>query len=121
MSRMSVLTSLRQIVSLDSGGAAAALPLCGACLDEVSAMLREGVSQDDVRVTSAAAALAYYKMKLSELSSLDGASSFKAGDVTVSRDLHGALNTARSLRDEAFAALAPLMRDERFHFGGVDV
>lgn len=121
MSRMSVLSSLRQIVSLDSEGAAAALPLCSACLDEVCSLLRDDVSHEDLRVSNAAAALAYYKMTLSEYSSLDGVSTFKAGDISVSRDCAQTLALAEKLRDEAFGKLLPLTRDDRFYFGQVDI
>ena len=85
ISRQTVLNHLRQLVTLDSKGAANALPLCEISLNEVISRLRTPADANDLRVAKAAAGLAFYRFALRQLADGNGATSFKAGDVTVSR------------------------------------
>ncbi len=111
-----VLSRLRQLVTLDEEGAENALPLCSLCLDEIRTRLRKNADPNDLRIAQAAAGLAYYRTVLREVSDSDGTTSFKAGDVTVTRTPAAILEIASSVRDEAFAGAADLLTDCNFMF-----
>jgi hypothetical protein len=81
-------------------------------------MLRDEACPEDVRVENAAAALAFYRLVLRRTAE-NPETLFKAGDVSVSRKPGDLLAAAEKIRDEAFAAAAPLLKDDRFLFTGV--
>ena len=70
------------------------------------------------RLVYAAACNAYYRRML--LEAADEADSFKAGDVTVTKN-EAALGAARELADRATAAISDLLVPRRFAFQGVSV
>ena len=116
ISRQTVLNHLRQLVTLDSKGAANALPLCEISLNEVISRLRTPDDANDLRVAKAAAGLAFYRYALRQLADGNGATSFKAGDVTVSRSPAATLEFAERVRDESLAQAADLLADTDFLF-----
>ena len=116
ISRQTVLNHLRQLVTLDSKGAANALPLCEISLNEVISRLRTPDDANDLRVAKAAAGLAFYRFALRQLADGNGATSFKAGDVTVSRSPAAPLDFAERVRDESLAQAADLLADTDFLF-----
>jgi hypothetical protein len=116
MNQWTVLNSLRRITELDGKGAAAALPLCLASIEEIRLLLKDGADEDDPRAVNAAAGLAYYKYTLRKLSDDDSVTSFKAGDVIVSKSASYVMDKASKIRDDAFVAALPLMRDDSFVF-----
>lgn len=117
----SVLNRLRQLVTLDEQGAENALPLCGLCLEEIRTRLRKGADENDLRLAQAAAGLAFYRLTLRSAADGDGATSFKAGDVTVTRSPAAGMELAVAVRDEALAQAADLLTDRDFMFRQVDV
>ena len=117
----SVLNRLRQLVTLDEQGAENALPLCGLCLEEIYSKLRNGADKNDTRIAQAAAGLAFYRMMLRNAAEGSNATSFKAGDVTVTRSPAAGMELAIAVRDEAFACAADLLEDRNFIFRQVDV
>lgn len=117
----SVLNRLRQLVTLDEQGAENALPLCGLCLEEIRSKLRSGADENDIRLAQAAAGLAFYRLMLRTSADGSNATSFKAGDVTVTRSPAASMELAVSVRDEALAAVADLLEDRDFIFRQVDV
>ncbi|HBL40231.1 MAG TPA: hypothetical protein DDY98_01135 [Ruminococcaceae bacterium] len=116
ISRQTVLNHLRQLVTLDSKGAENALSLCELCLDEVKSRLRSPNDENNIRVAKAAAGLAYYRLALRQLADGNGTTSFKAGDVTVSRSPGATVEFAAKVRDESFAQAADLLTDTDFLF-----
>lgn len=116
-----VLNGLRQLMTLDEKEAENALPLCSLCLDEIKKRLREGADENDSRIASCAAALAFYRITIRNAVDSQGTTSFKAGDVTVSRSPAAAIELAVTVRDEAFAAAADLIEDTSFVFRQVGV
>ena len=60
--------------------------------------------------------LSYYRIMLNAVLSGEYASSFKAGDITVTQTPALALENAARLRDEALISAAPLLRDTDFMF-----
>ena len=116
-----VLARLRQLVTLDEEGAENALPLCRICLEEIQSRLKESADKDDPRIAQAAAGLAYYRKVIREAADNDGTTSFKAGDVTVTRTPAAMLEIACTVRDEAILQAAELLEDCGFVFRQVDV
>lgn len=116
-----VLARLRQLVTLDDEGAENALPLCRLCLEEILSRLKEGTDKDDPRIAQAAAGLAYYRKVIREATDSEGTTSFKAGDVTVTRTPAAMLEIACSVRDEAILQAAELFEDCGFVFRQVDI
>lgn len=116
-----VLNGLRQLMTLDEKEAENALPLCSLCLDEIKKRLREGADEDDCRIASCAAALAFYRIAIRNAVDSQGTTSFKAGDVTVSRSPAAEIELAVKVRDEVFAAAADLIEDTSFLFRQVGV
>ena len=111
-----VLFRLRQLVTLDEEGAENALPLCSMCLEEIESRLRSDADKADPRIAQAAAALACYRLAFREAADNNGTTSFKAGDVTVTRTPAAILQTACEIRDEAFIQAADLLTDRDFVF-----
>ncbi len=116
-----VLFRLRQLVTLDSEGAENALPLCGLCLEETMSKLRPDADKEDMRIAQAAAGLAYYRTVLRNAADCEGTTSFKAGDVTVTRTPAAMLEIASQIRDDAFLQAADLFVDRNFIFRQVNV
>ncbi len=116
-----VLFRLRQLVTLDSEGAENALPLCALCLEETMSKLRPDADKEDMRIAQAAAGLAYYRTILRNVADCEGTTSFKAGDVTVTRTPAAMLEIASQIRDDAFLQAADLLVDRNFIFRQVNV
>ncbi len=116
LTEKTVLNLLSQLVTLDEQGAENALPLCGLCLGEIRGRLREGADENDPKIAAAAAGLAYYRLTLRNASDSSGTTSFKAGDVTISRSPAALMQMAVTVRDEAIAQAAELLIDPDFVF-----
>jgi hypothetical protein len=111
-----VLARLRQLVTLDEEGAENALPLCRLCLEEIQSRLKETADKDDPRIAQAAAGVAYYRTVIRETADSDGTTSFKAGDVTVTRTPAAMIEYAARMRDDAIIQAADLITDNSFVF-----
>ncbi|MBQ3150670.1 MAG: hypothetical protein IJB86_05435 [Clostridia bacterium] len=120
MNQWTVLDSLRQITSLDDRGAVSkALPLCEAAANQIMRRIKHSADPEDPRLSRAAAAVAYYDLVLLLSSDEDGTTSFKAGDVTVSRSTSVMLERASLIKNEALIEALPLFRDDSFIFAAV--
>lgn len=100
--------------------------ICRHCLDDICTLLRPDAEQNDPRIVAAAAGKAFYNicLKRAWFQEESRMSSFKAGDLSVSFDSADAqeqLKTAKEVRDKAMAELTPLLSDNGFFFGKVDV
>ena len=119
MNEWTVLSSLREITPLDENGAADALPLCRTALQTLLPRLKPSADPEDIRIAHAAAGIAYYKWVLRSTAEEDNLTSFKAGDVTVSRSASSALERAAFVRNEALLEASALLLDENFAFCSV--
>ena len=119
MNEWSVLAALREMTVLEDGAASQALPLCRSALQTLVSRLKDGADPADSRLIRAAAGLAYYKWTLRNFAGTDGITSFKAGDVTVSRSSACTLEQAEKVRDESLLAALPLLTDDAFLFCSV--
>lgn len=120
-----VLDSLQQITELRDEEKSSAESLCSHALLFVTSRLKADADPFDSRITAATAAQAFFNLCVKRASrDDDGVTSFKAGDLTVSKDSAQAdknLALAKELRDEAFLKLLPLLNDESFFFEKVDI
>ncbi len=95
----------------------------GFCLDaaeEIESRLMDSSSAaaNEDALCRAAAAIAFYRVSL-VLSARDTSSSFKAGDVTVTRDAGGMLSAAESIKSEYMRPVLHLLSDPDFVFFSV--
>jgi hypothetical protein len=116
MDATQVLALLRDNRLFDETDEGVLLRACVRALGEVREKLRDGVDEGDLRIASAAAALARFRLFCAMLERGERFSGFKAGDMTVSRDLKGEFAAERALRDEALVDAAPILRDGGFFF-----
>lgn len=106
---------------LSADDAKKALPFCTVACGELSKRLKEPRYEDEPAVIMACAGLALYKYTLSTNTAADGFTSFKAGDVTVSRSSAASAENAVKFRDEAITSAAPFLNDVDFVFEAVEI
>lgn len=111
-----VLARFRQLVDIDDTEADKLLPLCVVNLHRISSQLREDADPDDVRIAQAAAALVYYDYAVRLSFETDNVTSFKAGDITVSKTTTSLTENAEKMKKDALLELVPLMKDTNFIF-----
>lgn len=117
----SVSRTLESIGSLTEDELKKAMPFCVIVCSEISERLREARFEEEPAVVMACAAMALYRYTLSRSTVDEEFSSFKAGDVTVSRSASAAAENAVKLRDETMAAAARFLTDVDFMFGTVEI
>lgn len=97
-----------------------AMPFCINASNKLSSYLKDTSFEDRLEVIMACAGLALYNYTLL-CSTSDDFSSFKAGDVTVSRSSASAIENAIKLRDETMVIASPYLKDINFVFEAVEV
>ncbi|MBE6755942.1 MAG: hypothetical protein E7555_05755 [Ruminococcaceae bacterium] len=111
-----VLSRFRQLLEIFDEEAEQFLPLCVVNLHRIKSQLRDDVNEDDVRITEAAAALTYYDYTVRLSSTSEDFTSFRAGDITVSKTTSSLTENAEKIKRDALLELTPLMRDTNFVF-----
>jgi len=94
--------------------------LAGAAEAELAARLRDGVTEESVKAEFIAGAAFLALSLCSAAAESGGASSWRAGNMSVTRRTGGAVQSASALRQEAEALMAPYLRDGGFAFSGVE-
>ncbi|MBO5409833.1 MAG: hypothetical protein J6A60_01075 [Clostridia bacterium] len=115
-----VLDALREYYACE-GSDDELLPLCEAAARELSLKVKKNADFGDIRLINAAASMANYRLNFKKLSSQDGVTSFKAGDVTVSISPEALTEQAEKEKTRAFLEALPLLKDDEFFFGQVCV
>ncbi|MBQ8784255.1 MAG: hypothetical protein IJZ57_10855 [Clostridia bacterium] len=100
--------------------------ICQRALDEINAKLKPEVEQTDPRIAAAAAGIAFYKLCIKRCGIQKEAemTSFKAGDLSISystADAKEQLSLAKEICDKAMLEITPLLSDNGFYFGKVDI
>lgn len=98
-----------------------AMPFCLSACARLSKRLRDENFCDEPAVINACAGIALYDYTLLRCSSSDDFSSFKAGDVTISRSASSSFENAVNFRDEAMVNATDFLTDVDFVFRTVDV
>lgn len=106
---------------LTSDEAKKATPFCLAACSALSVRLRDIKNEDNPAVVMACAGIALYNYILSVGAGSEDFSSFKAGDITVSRSASASAENAAKFRDEALLAAAPFLTDIDFVFEAVEI
>lgn len=97
------------------------LPCCEAAARELTVKLREDADEGDIRLLNLAAAMANYTVVLKGLAGEDGITSFKAGDVSITKGGAHADAVAHAQVSRAMLAALPLLKDDGFHFAGIEI
>ncbi len=98
-----------------------AMPFCLSACAKLSQRLKAVKYEDEPAVINACAGLAFYNYSLLQCSSAEDFSSFKAGDITISRSASSALECAVKLRDEALLSATDYLTDVDFVFKAVEI
>ncbi len=97
-----------------------AIPFCLSACANLSKRLKDVKFEDEPTVINACAGIAFYNYSLLHCSSAEDFSSFKAGDVTISRSATSTLESAVKFRDEALLLAADYLTDIDFVFKAVE-
>ncbi len=124
MTAWEVKDYLSHLTSWENNSEEEILNLCKSCLKEIEAQLKPDADSTDVRIASAAAALAYYKISLkrSFAAETESITNFKAGDVSVTQskaDTKKVVDKAESLYRKALENIIPLCKDTGFAFENI--
>ena len=111
-----VLARFRQFINISDEEAEKILPLCVVNLRRIQAQLRSDADANDIRIQEAAACLTYYDYTVRLSSETDDVTSFKAGDITVSKTTSSLTENAEKMKKDALLELTPLMKDTQFVF-----
>ncbi len=111
-----VLMRAKAISEIQEDEEKALKPFCETAAAFIDGKMRTDASSSDVRLLTAAAAMAlcdYFTVKYSED---DAVSSFKAGDVTVSYNADSRMQSYEKLKKSALEQASGLLRDSAFIF-----
>lgn len=98
-----------------------AMPFCLSACARLSKRLKDVKFEDEPAVITACAGLALYDFTLLQGSSTGDFSSFKAGDVTVSRSASASFESAVKFRDESMLNATDYLTDVDFVFKAVEI
>ena len=121
ITQWNVLALLKQLTDIDANSEPQALQICLTALEQIKNRLRDDAPTDDIRITSAAAGIAFYTLCVWRTGRSDNVTGFKAGDISVQKKASDSISYAAKIRDDALTAVAPLFKDDGFLFCKVDV
>ena len=98
-----------------------AMPFCLSACANLSKRLKCVKFEDEPAVINACAGLALYNYSILQGSSTDDFSSFKAGDITISRSASSTHESAVKFRDEALLQAKDYLTDVDFVFKAVEI
>lgn len=98
-----------------------ATPFCLAACSSLSPRLRDEKNEDNPAVIMACAGIALYNYTLSVNAGNEDFSSFKAGDVTISKSASASVENAEKFRDQALLSATPYLTDVDFVFEAVEI
>lgn len=117
----SVAKLLEDIGALTEEEVKKAMPICLSACAKLSKRLRDEKYCDEPAVINACAGIALYDYTLLKSSSSEDFSSFKAGDVTISRSSSSSFESAVKFRDNALLNATDYLTDVDFVFRTVDI
>ncbi len=116
----SVSKMLEDIGLLTEDEVKKAMPFCLSACARLSKRLKNVRFEDEPAVINACAGIAFYNYSLLQCSCTEDFSSFKAGDITISRSASSALEGAVRFRDEALLSATDFLTDVDFVFKAVE-
>ncbi len=116
---VAVCTHLRRFSGLELDTLDEAMPIAAVACAEYSERLKAPEYAEEAAVIDALACVCLYRLRLRSAETLNGETSYKAGDVSASLD-PAALENAKRLQDTALTAAARFFCDDDFVFEQVD-
>ncbi len=98
-----------------------AMPFCVSACNQLSKRLKDIRDEDNPAVINACAGIALYNYSLLQCSKGEDFSSFKAGDITISKTKNSTFESAVKFRDEALLQASEYLTDVNFVFEAVEV
>ncbi len=98
-----------------------AMPFCISACANLSKRLKDVKHEDEPAVINACAGMALYSFTLLQGSSSEDFSSFKAGDVTISKSASASIESAIKFRDESLLQASEYLTDVDFVFKAVSI
>ena len=98
-----------------------ALPFCLSACSQLSKRLKDVKNEDEPAVINACAGVALYNYTLLQRSKSDEFSSFKAGDISISKSADSSFEGAVKFRDEALLQASEYLTDVDFVFRAVEI
>ena len=106
---------------LNSEEAKKAMLFCVSACSQLSKRLKDVKNEDEPAVINACAGIALYNYSLLQCSKSEDFSSFKAGDITISKTKNSTFECAVKFRDEALLQASEYLTDVDFVFKAVAV
>lgn len=98
-----------------------AMPFCLSACARLSKRLKDVKYEDEPAVITACAGIALYDYTLLQCSSQEDFSSFKAGDISISRSASASFESAVKFRDESMLGATDYLTDVDFVFRAVEI
>ena len=117
----SVSQMLEDTGLLTADEAKKATPFCLAASTSLTPRLRNTKDEENPAVIMACAGIALYNYTLSAGAGSEDFSSFKAGDVTISKSTSALVENAEKFRNEALISATPFLIDVDFIFEAVEI
>lgn len=117
----SVCQVLEDTGALSSEETKKAMPFCLSACSQLSKRLKNVKNEDEPAVINACAGIALYNYSLLQCSKSEDFSSFKAGDITISKTKNSTYESAVKFRDEALLLASEYLTDVDFVFKAVEV
>ena len=95
------------------------LPYCETAAAVINSKIRADADASDIRLVTAAAAMAYCRHLVTKSVSDGDIDSVKAGDITISANSEKAVKSAEQMMQSALLDAAQLLIDTQFIFGTV--
>lgn len=112
----SVFERVKQLFSVSDESV---MPFCENAAAVINGKIRSDIDASDIRLLTAAAAVAFADYLFAGSMNSDDVSYFRAGDITVRKGSDGTLAAAERFRERALADAAPLMNGQGFEFRAV--
>ena len=98
-----------------------AMPFCLSACSQLSKRLKDVKNEDEPAVINACAGMALYNYSLLQCTSSENFSSFKAGDITISKSNNSGFESAVKFRDETLLQASEYLTDVDFVFKAVEI
>lgn len=98
-----------------------AMPFCISACSQLSKRLKDIKYEDEPAVINACAGMALYNYSLLQCTSSENFSSFKAGDITISKSNNSGFESAVKFRDETLLQASEYLTDVDFVFKAVEI
>ena len=98
-----------------------AMSFCLSACSQLSKRLKDIKYEDEPAVINACAGMALYNYSLLQCTSSENFSSFKAGDITISKSNNSGFESAVKFRDETLLQASEYLTDVDFVFKAVEI